>query len=1064
MRVGLFNANGLEGKADLILNFSDEQDIDIMFLTETWLKPNMAPIRNTILNLSKYNYELIAAGRRGQGGVLAYCRPEWQSSFNTVFTDPDNNYAVLRCGDKFFAIGYFAPDEDHQVLLLAIDRATELAGEMDLIFLGDLNARVGEIVGDHGRNARGNALIRHLDDHRLAFVPPQVGRYSCYSAGGGTGTPDLVLAVGIEPQGLTIHEDVSMGSDHRPLTFTVGGDRPARRFTRWNIRKFTENGVIEEYQRILDGSVDTLLALLRNTHHTEHGWIAIKRWINAAASGACGVLRYESFARRDFMTPELTAQQEALLETTRAFQQVARQRHLPQAVRREAARQMTAANKAFREAVKSRQTEVFQEIAKNLGHKQNAASLMKMLKLAKARRSNSGCKLDIEDMDTHANHFRNTFGGAPMGQVANEFENGAYLANHCTIQQVRHLMQSVPFGKAAGIDGIMGELLAYGGEAMITILTWLFNKCLQTAQIPDEWRAANIVPIYKKGDPTLAKNYRPIALTCVTRRLYERLVMGELSAATAQLSDFQGGFRKQRSTLDQAFCLHETMQGRELTSVLLDFRAAYDMVDRRILWTLLRDTYNVPTSTIMRLRALFDNNRSTLIINGRSSQPVANLRGLLQGSSLSPLLFNLFINPMLVRINRHPMVTGSLRTNCLAFADDVVLFSLTHHGMQALLDCCQNWAEAVGMKFAPEKCVVLGSNTHLTIYNEVLPEVESAAYLGIPFNRKGLDLIKNAKQRATKGRAVTMMLRQVGMNLTGFAPEASRRIYKTFIRPVLEYGTPLAPLAPAGIQALQTAQTHAMRMMLSAPRNSSMNAMHKLLHIEPMATRNSILNVKFGTKLHNSTDLSIPAVRLWWDRVGTNTAKSLCTLARRNPLWDRASKLNHLIHRLRRGHSVPEPAYTTTVLRRIINESITRLDREGTNISGTIQLEAGDHIRHVLTSDFPLQQQIRVPIVRWLLGGVLRHDTCVNCGQIATREHAVQCSGAFQLLEPLWEHGLPLTRPELTILDNILNRDRNIVPTEHWYRTLAQAVGLIYRNCLSFTQADTGYWHPPDPG
>jgi Reverse transcriptase (RNA-dependent DNA polymerase) len=116
----------------------------------------------------------------------------------------------------------------------------------------------------------------------------------------------------------------------------------------------------------------------------------------------------------------------------------------------------------------------------------------------------------------------------------------------------------------------------------------------------------------------------------------------------------------------------------------------------------------------MRLRALFDNNRSTLLINGRSSQPVAYLRGLLQGSSLSPLLFNLFINSMLVRIKRHPMVTGSLPTNCLAFADDVVLFSLTHHGMQALLDCCQNWAEAVGMKFAPEKCVVLGANTHLT--------------------------------------------------------------------------------------------------------------------------------------------------------------------------------------------------------------------------------------------------------------------------------------------------------------------------------------------------------------
>jgi hypothetical protein len=93
-----------------------------------------------------------------------------------------------------------------------------------------------------------------------------------------------------------------------------------------------------------------------------------------------------------------------------------------------------------------------------------------------------------------------------------------------------------------------------------------------------------------------------------------------------------------------------------------------------------------------------------------------------------------------------------------------------------------------------------------------------------------------------------MTLRKVGMNLTGFAPEVSRRIYKTLIRTVLEYGTPLAPLAPAGIQALQTAQTHAMRMMLSAPRNLSVSAMHKLLHIEPMATSTSNLVLNCTTR------------------------------------------------------------------------------------------------------------------------------------------------------------------------------------------------------------------------
>jgi hypothetical protein len=152
------------------------------------------------------------------------------------------------------------------------------------------------------------------------------------------------------------------------------------------------------------------------------------------------------------------------------------------------------------------------------------------------------------------------------------------------------------------------------------------------------------------------------------------------------------------------------------------------------------------------------------------------------------------------------------------------------------------------MKFAPKKCVVLGANTHLKIYNEVFPEVELAAYLGIPFNRKGLDLIKNAKEHQGAGRdndASASRHKFYGLR-SGGLPTYLQNVY----RPDMKYGTPLAPLAPAGIQALQIAQTHAMPMMLSAPRNSSVNAMHKLLHIEPMTTRNSIINVKFNTKLH----------------------------------------------------------------------------------------------------------------------------------------------------------------------------------------------------------------------
>ena len=107
---------------------------------------------------------------------------------------------------------------------------------------------------------------------------------------------------------------------------------------------------------------------------------------------------------------------------------------------------------------------------------------------------------------------------------------------------------------------------------------------------PSAWRESIIIPIYKnKGEKTEIANYRPIALTIVAKRIFEKLIDSKLDEFKGKLQSSQGGFLKKRSTLHQVYFIMEIMRNNpDLIQGFLDLSAAYDMVDRRILWSLLK--------------------------------------------------------------------------------------------------------------------------------------------------------------------------------------------------------------------------------------------------------------------------------------------------------------------------------------------------------------------------------------------------------------------------------------------------------------------------------------------
>jgi len=65
---------------------------------------------------------------------------------------------------------------------------------------------------------------------------------------------------------------------------------------------------------------------------------------------------------------------------------------------------------------------------------------------------------------------------------------------------------------------------------LVNPLKLIFNASLNQSKIPDNWKVAAVVPIYKKGDKALVSNYRPVSLTAITCKIMERIIVQSLKA------------------------------------------------------------------------------------------------------------------------------------------------------------------------------------------------------------------------------------------------------------------------------------------------------------------------------------------------------------------------------------------------------------------------------------------------------------------------------------------------------------------------------------------------------
>ena len=251
--------------------------------------------------------------------------------------------------------------------------------------------------------------------------------------------------------------------------------------------------------------------------------------------------------------------------------------------------------------------------------------------------------------------------------------NKFYFPDFNEKEVLEELLKVDPYSSPGAVN-IEAKIFSLCAVELSPILTKLFNLCLKTKKIPDEWKIAHITPLYKgKGSKSDLNNYRPISTLPPIAKVFEKLLARKISKYFEDsdfLTENQYGFRSKSScelalnTIIQDW--RDSLDNNNHTiSLFLDLSKAFDTINHKLLLNKLH-LYNFDISAIALLENYLSNRFISVKINGINSKNEQLSTGVPQGSVLGPLLFIIFINDMALL---------PLSSKIAMFADDTTIYS-----------------------------------------------------------------------------------------------------------------------------------------------------------------------------------------------------------------------------------------------------------------------------------------------------------------------------------------------------------------------------------------------------
>ena len=250
-----------------------------------------------------------------------------------------------------------------------------------------------------------------------------------------------------------------------------------------------------------------------------------------------------------------------------------------------------------------------------------------------------------------------------------------------TEDEVIGIVLSLDPNKSSGPSDINAKCLQLTISSIVTPIVRIINLSQQNGTVPSCWKAANVTPVFKKGDKQDPTNYRPISVIPVLGKTLERVMYTRLMTFLSEnniLTPFQSGFRPNHSTEDVLIRTvegwrQEVDQGKAIAAVFIDFSKAFDSIAHPLLLTKLQ-SIGVNNKALDWFKDYLTNRRQRVVVDGHVSSWSLVQQGVPQGSLLGPLLFSIYTNDM-------PSCVSTSSINM--YADDTALYASDNNAIVA---------------------------------------------------------------------------------------------------------------------------------------------------------------------------------------------------------------------------------------------------------------------------------------------------------------------------------------------------------------------------------------------
>ena len=435
-----------------------------------------------------------------------------------------------------------------------------------------------------------------------------------------------------------------------------------------------------------------------------------------------------------------------------------------------------------------------------------------------------------------------------------------------TLSELKNAIAVSDPKSSPGPDAIPYSMLKHLPEIALENILNLYNKIYKNGYIPENWKHAIITPILKpQKDSTLSSSYRPISQSSTLCKTLERIITNRLNfflESKNKINKYQTGFRKGLSTIDQLSIIHneiiKSMRNKGFTlAVFLDFEKAYDMVWRPGLLHKCKQL-EINGNMFNFIKSFIENRTFQVKINNKLSTIRNQENGTPQGSVISSLLFLIMIND----------ISPSSKDVLLSlFADDSVTYisgksiPKLYTNMQQTLNKISIWCDNWGFKLSPTKtkCIIFtrtkkyyNINKFLKLNNQQIKIENSIMFLGMILDKR-LNFNEHIDYILEKTKKRLNLLRNLSGTTWGATAKALLTIYKSLIRPVIEYGCIIYDTTSTrNFKKLDSIQYQSLKICCSSMSGSPLIALQNELGEMPLHLSRKRQQLIYAAKVKSS--------------------------------------------------------------------------------------------------------------------------------------------------------------------------------------------------------------------